>query len=64
MKRKTAKAVLMAQDLSGVLNIVLTHLSERNSDEILFADQISVLTGKPVKVAQGGLTINPSRHLF
>ncbi len=64
MELKTTKAVLMAQDLSGVQNIVLTHLSELNSDETLFADQISTLTGKPVKVAKGGLTINLSRHLF
>ncbi len=64
MELKTTKAVLMAQDLSKVENIVLIHLSERNSDENLFAEQISAVTGKPVKVAKGGLTVNLSRHPF
>ena len=58
MELKTTQAVLMAQDLSEVQNIVLIHLSELNSDEKLFADQVSAVTGRPVKVAFGGLKIN------
>jgi len=57
MELETTKAVLMAQDLSEVQNIVLIHLSDRNSDKNLFTDQVSVQTGKPVKVAYGGLTM-------
>jgi phosphoribosyl 1,2-cyclic phosphodiesterase len=64
MELKTTKAVLMAQDLSKVQSIVLIHLSERNSDKSLFADQVSALTGKPVNVAYGGLEINISRQPF
>ena len=64
MELKTTQAVLMAQDLSKVQNIVLIHLSERNSDEKFFADELSAVTGKPVKVAYGGLEINVSRGPF
>jgi len=64
MELQTTQAVLMAQDLSNVQNIVLIHLSDRNSDEILFANQVSAVTGKPVKGAYGGLEINVSKHPF
>ena len=57
MELETTKAVLMAQDLSEVQNIVLIHLSDRNSDKNLFTDQVSVQTGMLVRVAYGGLTM-------
>ncbi len=58
MEIKTTKAVLMAQDLSEVQNIVLTHLSDRNSDEARFVNEIVGAVGKPVFAAKYGLTIN------
>ncbi len=57
MEIGTTKAVLMAQDLSAVQNIVLTHLSDRNSDESGFVDKIKALTGKPVYAAKSGMTV-------
>ena len=55
MELETTKVVLMAQNLSGVQNITLTHLSDRNSDEARFVGEIKVITGKPVYAAKGGL---------
>ena len=64
MELKTTKAVLMAQDLSGVQNIILTHLSDRNSDEERFVDEIKALTGKPVYAAKAGLSIDLTKKPF
>ncbi len=64
MELKTNKAVLMAQDLSQVKNIVLTHLSDRNSDEARFVDEIKALTGKPVYAANSGLTVCLTKNTF
>ncbi len=58
MELETTKAVLMAQDLFGVQNIILTHLSDQNSDEGRFVDEIKALTGKPVYAAKAGLSID------
>ncbi len=57
MELETTKAVLMAQNLSGVQNIILTHLSDRNSDEERFVDEIKAITGKPVYAAKAGMTV-------
>ena len=59
MEIKTTKAVLMAQDISVVQNIILTHLSDRNSDEARFVDDIKALTGKPVYAAKAEMTRKP-----
>ena len=58
MELETTKAVLMAQDLSNVQNIILTHLSDQNSDEARFVDEIKAITGKPVYAAKAGLSID------
>ena len=58
MELETTKSVLMAQDLSQVKNIILTHLSDRNSDEVRFVDEIKALTGKSVYAAKAGLSID------
>ena len=58
MELETAKAVLMAQDLSGVQSIILTHLSDQNSDEARFMDEIKAITGKPMYAAKAGLSID------
>lgn len=49
--------ILAANDLSGVNNIVLIHLSDRNSDAKAFQKDITMLTGKTVYVAKPGLII-------
>lgn len=64
MSLATAKGILQANDVSGVQNIVLIHLSDRNSDEIRFAREIVELTGKQVHVAREGLSIDFNRKPF
>ena len=64
MELETTKAVLMAQDLSGVKNIILTHLSDRNSDEARFIDEIKALTGKSVSAAKAGITLRLTKKTF
>jgi ribonuclease BN (tRNA processing enzyme) len=48
----------MAQDLSQVQNIILTHLSDQNSDEARFVDEVKAITGKQMDAAKAGLTID------
>lgn len=57
MELQTCKATLAANDLSGVNEIVLLHLSGNNSDPKDFARQVEEATGKPVYVARHGLNI-------
>jgi len=57
MELETTKAVLMAQGITEVQNIIITHLSDRNSDEDRFVDEIKALTGKPVYAAKAGMTM-------
>ena len=64
MELETTKAVLMAQDLSGVKNITLTHLSDRNSDEKRFIDEINAITGKPASAAKAGMTLRLTKKPF
>jgi len=58
MELETSKAVLMAQDLSDLQNIILTHLSDRNSDEERFVNEINAVTRKPVYAAKAELSID------
>ncbi|MCA0397306.1 MAG: MBL fold metallo-hydrolase [Bacteroidetes bacterium] len=48
---------LRANDLSSVKNIVLIHLSDGNSDAARFKTQVARATGKPVFVADAGMSI-------
>ncbi len=64
MELDTTKAMLMAQDLSGVQNIILTHLSDRNSDEGRFVDEIKTLTGRAVYAARAGMTLRLTKKPF
>ena len=57
MSIETAKNWLVANDLSGVSNIVLCHLSNGNSNAVGFKTRIERATGKPVCVAVKGLEI-------
>lgn len=57
MSLQTCKQTLAANDLTNVMNIVLIHLSDRNSDEKRFKTEVEEQTGKLVHIADTGLTI-------
>lgn len=57
MSLDTCKDMLKANDLSQVNNIVLIHLSDRNSDATRFQREVQEVTGKQVHVAEAGLVI-------
>lgn len=61
--KQTAK-ILQRSDLTTVDNIILLHLSSRNSDAGLFKKRIQEATGKPVEVARPGLEINLSKEPY
>jgi len=57
MSFATCKEALLANNLSGVNNIVLIHLSDGNSNAREFQRDIHNATGKTVHVADKGMTI-------
>jgi phosphoribosyl 1,2-cyclic phosphodiesterase len=54
---ENCKDMLSANDLTKVNNIVLIHLSDSNSDEVVFQKEVAELTGKNVSVASNGMKI-------
>lgn len=64
MELETTKGILQANDLSGVINIVLVHLSSGNSDEARFIREVRELTGKTVFAADKGLNIDFNKQPF
>ena len=48
---ENVKDFLKANDLSNVKEIYLLHLSDNNSDEKMFKEEIQAITGKPVYIA-------------
>lgn len=52
------KEFLLRQDLTKVKNIVLLHLSSRNSNSLEFKKEIENLTGKMVHIADSGMEID------
>jgi len=64
MEIETTKGFLKANDLTGVNNIILLHLSQTNSDASDFKKQITELTGKSVYVAKPGLVIGLDKTSF
>ena len=54
---ENCKDMLSANDLTQVNNIVLIHLSDRNSNEKQFKKEVQELTGKNVSVANNGMVI-------
>lgn len=58
MSLETCIDALKANDLSGVQNIVLIHLSPQNSNAELFKNKVVEATGKNVHIALKGLTID------
>jgi phosphoribosyl 1,2-cyclic phosphodiesterase len=55
---------LRNQDLRNCANIVLIHLSDRNSDEKEFKKIVQSVTGKNVTVASNGMIINFDKTAF
>lgn len=64
MSLDTCIDFLKANDLSKVNNIVLIHLSDGNSDEVLFRTEVEKATGKTVTVADNGLVMNINQTPF
>lgn len=64
MSLETCIEVLENNDLKAVNNILLIHLSDSNSDEKLFKQEVSDLTGKTVYVADKGLNIHFDKEPF
>lgn len=58
MSVETCLETLLANDLTAVNNIVLIHLSDRNSDARLFKQRIEEATLKTVTIAEAGLIID------
>lgn len=61
--RQTAK-ILQRSDLNTVQNIVLLHLSSRNSDAELFKRMAQEATGKPVYIARPGLELELTKQPY
>ena len=61
---ETCIDILKANDLSQTNNIVLIHLSDANSDEVLFKTKIKEEIGKTVVIAKPDLTIDFNKIPF
>jgi ribonuclease BN (tRNA processing enzyme) len=64
MSLGTVKTLLEANDLSQVQNIVLTHLSDGNSNAGKFREEITKLTGKKVFIADKNMNIDFNKEPF
>jgi phosphoribosyl 1,2-cyclic phosphodiesterase len=64
MEINTTKGILKANDLSGVNEIVLIHLSNGNSDEKRFIREVQEVTGKPVYVAAADMELNLCKNPY
>jgi phosphoribosyl 1,2-cyclic phosphodiesterase len=56
--------IFRVNDLTSVNNIVLIHLSDSNSNEVVFKDRVEKQTGKAVTVAKNGTDINFNKTPF
>ena len=64
MSLETCVEALNKNDLKGVQNIVLIHLSPQNSDAKLFKSKVVEATGKNVHIALKGLVIDFNKEPF
>lgn len=55
---------LKANDITGVVNILLIHLSDSNADAATFKSEIEKITGKNVIIATPGTTIEFNKNPF
>ena len=60
MEIKTTESILQTTDLDSVNEIILIHLSGKNSDADTFRQRITQKTGKPVIIAKRGVSVNVS----
>lgn len=58
MAVETTRKTLLENDLSGVNEIVLIHLSDGNSDAKGFSEYIRSATGKPTYIAEPGMELD------
>ena len=58
MELQTCKSILLSNDLSNVINIVLVHLSSGNSNQDQFVREVRGITGKNVYAACRKMIIN------
>lgn len=64
MSLETALGFLKANDLKQVRNIVLIHLSDGNSNEAQFKQEVEAATGIPTYIATKGMTIEFNKNPF
>lgn len=64
MNLDTCKTMLLANDLTRVISLVLIHLSDNNSDARRFKREIEEVTGKAVHIARPGLNIPLNKTAF
>lgn len=64
MNLETCKTLLKSNDLRSVINVVLIHLSDTNSDSRRFKREVEQETGKTVFIAEPGLTIPFNKTAF
>lgn len=64
MSLETCVEALKKNDLKGVQNIVLIHLSPQNSDAKLFKSRVVEATGKNVHIALKGLVIDFNKNPY
>lgn len=61
---ENVKKFLRANDLSQCQNIILLHLSDRNSDQNQMIQEIEELTGIKPQVAEGGLEVMLQKYPY
>ncbi len=64
MSYETCKNALISNDLSQTNNIILIHLSDRNSNAREFVEGISIATGKTTVAAEKNMVINLKKTPF
>lgn len=64
MSLETCLRTLAANDLTGVENIVLLHLSDSNSCATTFQKEVTEKTGKTVNIAMPGLRLSMCKDPF
>lgn len=64
MSLENAVDMLTSNDLSGVNEVVLIHLSDSNADAAQFSGRVASATGKPVYVARKGLELDLNMEVY
>lgn len=64
MELKTTEQILMSNDIAMAKEVILLHLSARNSDAAQFREKVQKSAGKPVYVAHSGFSINLSKDPY